>query len=1072
MAESSLESQIDCFLEQFKRNASKAMEERSAVTRSRSSYLDTESPDEPVTPCEEIEMVSTIQTEPLGLNDVAELLHSQYAIISGGKSKEGCPIITFPDNNNFHLLSDVEYQRLMLYLTSVPSLQEADLGFHLIIDRRKDRWNSVKTVLLKISVYFPGLIHVVYVIRPASFLQKALSEVSNKLFKDEFKFRMIVLSTIEELHEYIDLNQITPDLGGSLQYSHEEWMQQRIELEKFSVVTQQVSNALDKFTKIIDEAELPNNVDSTQQILNRQTLGYSELKEEILSAARQGEDLLCSIKRKSANGDGYSCDTMGNVFAIERLLVQLEETERTFDDFWQQHSTKLRHCLELRRFEQDFRELQINFNSHLKVVNEMTEVGESINRIDSLIKELIAFEKLCLVDIERAEEVVSSGQSLIQNKVFYPLQCIEPKCCELITMRDTLVEKLNKRKETLAISKEVIEQIDKANIWCTKGLHLLETHKVDKCYDPETPKMYIREIEEFLKTGDAIFARNPQDFISAEIKTLLAQVSQKIDEVSLMCEKRISTLNMLLVPLHGEVPKQPPGGAPHPNKKKTFKIPKSESSEKHIEEVHQTSPENEEVNKAKTGHVLTELIETEKFYVSELLSVLTGYKLEVKSEEMQHLVTPGLADKINIIFGNLDEIYSFHANIFLQDLENCISSIDLVALCFVQRRDTFFRLYSCYCQNIPRSEQLRETLVDSNMFFQACQRKLGHKLPLAAYLLKPVQRITKYQLLLKDLLRYSEEGKCCRELQQALDCMLVVLKCVNDSMHQISITGFPVDLSQQGDLLLQGSFSIWVENKKDLRLRLKPLRRHVFLYQKSILFCKAASKSSHNKATYQFKHYLKMSQIGLTESVKGDPRKFEIWLQGRQEVYTIQASNIEQKQSWVNEIKRVLLNQLEELKGEKIKQYTAQAHKQFVSRPLRQTTSWEKQKNVPNASLISHRTMSCDTESQAHDENIDIEGENWSSDCTNSDDEEHGNNIAVPSGRYIALADYCAVGNSEVNMREGDMVELLKVGCAGWWFVKIIGSSVEGWAPAAYLENLHRKTSRSSSRSQDKLNDH
>jgi hypothetical protein len=66
-------------------------------------------------------MVNTIQTEPLGLNDVAELLHSQYAIISGGKSKEGCPIITFPDNNNFHLLTDVEYQRLMLYLTSVPS---------------------------------------------------------------------------------------------------------------------------------------------------------------------------------------------------------------------------------------------------------------------------------------------------------------------------------------------------------------------------------------------------------------------------------------------------------------------------------------------------------------------------------------------------------------------------------------------------------------------------------------------------------------------------------------------------------------------------------------------------------------------------------------------------------------------------------------------------------------------------------------------------------------------------------------------------------------------------------------
>lgn len=45
-----------------------------------------------------------------------------------------------------------------------------------------------------------------------------------------------------------------------------------------------------------------------------------------------------------------------------RLLVQLEETERRFDEFWNMHLIRLKQCLELRRFEQDFRELQvINF---------------------------------------------------------------------------------------------------------------------------------------------------------------------------------------------------------------------------------------------------------------------------------------------------------------------------------------------------------------------------------------------------------------------------------------------------------------------------------------------------------------------------------------------------------------------------------------------------------------------------------------------------------------------------------------------------------------------------------------
>lgn len=64
--------------------------------------------------------------------------------------------------------------------------------------------------------------------------------------------------------------------------------------------------------------------------------------------------------------------------------------------------------------------------------------------------------------------------------------------------------------------------------------------------------------------------------------------------------------------------------------------------------------------------------------------------MQALSEEMQPLVPPGLIDKLDILFGNLEDIYAFHSDIFLKDLENCISSTDLVALCFVQR-------VSCLC---------------------------------------------------------------------------------------------------------------------------------------------------------------------------------------------------------------------------------------------------------------------------------------------------------------------------------------------------------------------------------------
>lgn len=66
-------------------------------------------------------MVTSTMDEPLNVGDVADILHPQYAIITGGRSSDGCPILQFPDHNNFQALSDHDYQKLVLYLCSVPT---------------------------------------------------------------------------------------------------------------------------------------------------------------------------------------------------------------------------------------------------------------------------------------------------------------------------------------------------------------------------------------------------------------------------------------------------------------------------------------------------------------------------------------------------------------------------------------------------------------------------------------------------------------------------------------------------------------------------------------------------------------------------------------------------------------------------------------------------------------------------------------------------------------------------------------------------------------------------------------
>ncbi|KYN09271.1 Guanine nucleotide exchange factor DBS [Trachymyrmex cornetzi] len=918
-------------------------------------------------------MTGEIENGDLAVRDVADLLQAQYAIIAGGKTREGCPIITFPDNGNFHNLTDLDYQRLMLYLTSVPTLQEADLGFHLIIDRRNDKWNSVKTVLLKISAFFPGLVHVAYVLRPVGFLQKAISEVSNKLFREDFKFRVIFLANVAELHEFIEKEQLTEQLGGDLPYCHHTWIQNRISLEKFSSMTQDVSLALDSFTRRLAEVEFPNNTLATTTLLSQQQAEYNELKEEILSAARHGEALLDSVRQLTGKG---TADRLGNVAAVERLLVQLEETERTFDLFWSHHSSRLRHCLALRQFEQDFRELQATLDQHLKTAEEMTEVGETQARVEQLLHDTSAFQRICRGDIDRAEEVISAGQLLLSGRHQCPADVVEPKCVELQRVCTILSQRLERRLLMLTKCRELMERIDKANTWCTRGIELLASQN-----STTPPDQALQELQQLIEAAEEF--HHPrcifQDSVMPETKALITQVLQRIEDVSLMCDKRIMALKQQLIK-----PARPVQTVtPEPVKP--------------LQSLPQT---------VKSGRILKKANTMPKFCC--------------------------------MLFHFINFLYIYNFSIY---------------------REMFFRLYSYYCQNITRSERLREQIQSEPQFLAACQQKLGHKLPLAAYLLKPVQRITKYQLLLKDLLKYSDEPSCCTELQEALDCMLVVLKCVNDSMHQTAITGFGGDLSAQGELLLQGSFSVWSSSKRERLLRLKPSQRHIFLYEKALIFCKHSKPQAHDKATYHFKRYLKMSQIGLTESVKGDARRFEIWLQGRAEVHTIQAPSIDVKQSWVRHIKGVLMSQLAELKGKQNSALGKSNHK-----PLRQTISWEAQGSISGSlrtlsvdsnSVISHMTdVSQSTEEDAA----------WSSENSNTDDEDaFGDSPGpAPGGRYVALADYCAVGQSEVTMREGDTLELLKVGCAGWWFVKLIGSGVEGWAPAAYLEPISRKTSRSS----------
>ncbi|XP_074846700.1 guanine nucleotide exchange factor DBS isoform X3 [Carettochelys insculpta] len=884
---------------------------------------------------------------PLSAADIEGQLKKQFAYLSGGRGEDGCPVITFPDYPAFSEIAEEEFQKVLTYLTSVPSLQDAGIGFILVIDRRQDKWTSVKASILRIAASFPGNLQLVLVLRPTGFMHRTLSDIAFKFYRDDFKMKIIMLGSLTELHGYIDKTQLTEDLGGTLDYCHNRWLSHRTAIESFALMVKQTAQMLQSFGTELAETELPNDVQSTSSLLAAHSEKKDKMKEDLRLALKHGHDILESIRKPVTENPDYKLnqDQLDNQTTVERLLAQLDETEIAFDQFWTKHHQKLEQCVQLRNFEQTFREVKASISAVSERLSAFTDVGNSFAHVEHILQALANFEEKSHESLEEAKVLASEGDRLVQNN-HYAVDSILPKCNELHHLCDAFTTEIEKRRELLNKSLELHGLLEKSMRWCDEGIYLLASQPVDKCQTQDGAESALQEIEKFLDTGADNKIKEPnkvyklyEPILNQDLMEHVQKVFQKQESMEEMFQKRQVSLKKLAAkqtrPVQPVAPrpevfvKSPcvspglhrgsdymsnPDGNMH--RRTNYRRVKSEMSEIHQNRVASVMDDEENLAVLRS-HVINELIETERAYVEELLCVLEGYAAEMDNPLMMHLISPGLQNKKDILFGNMEEIYHFHNRIFLRELENYIEYPELVGRCFLERMEDF-QIYEKYCQNKPRSESLWRQFSDS-VFFQECQRKLDHKLSLDSYLLKPVQRITKYQLLLKEMLKYSKNCEGAEDLQEALTSILGILKAVNDSMHQIAITGYDGNLNELGKLLMQGSFSVWTDHKKghskvkDLA-RFKPMQRHLFLHEKAVLFCKKREENGegYEKApSYSYKHSLNMTAVGITENVKGDSKKFEIWYNAREEVYIIQAPTPEVKATWVNEIRKVLTSQLQ-----------------------------------------------------------------------------------------------------------------------------------------------------------------
>ncbi|XP_053260241.1 kalirin isoform X10 [Podarcis raffonei] len=443
---------------------------------------------------------------------------------------------------------------------------------------------------------------------------------------------------------------------------------------------------------------------------------------------------------------------------------------------------------------------------------------------------------------------------------------------------------------------------------------------------------------------------------------------------------------------------------------------------------------NEEKRKSarKKEFIMAELLQTEKAYVRDLHECLETYLWEITSGVEE--IPPGILNKEHIIFGNIQEIYDFHNNIFLKELEKYEQLPEDVGHCFVTWADKF-QMYVTYCKNKPDSSQL--ILEHAGTFFDEIQQRHGLANSISSYLIKPVQRITKYQLLLKELLTCCEEGK--GELKDGLEVMLSVPKKANDAMHVSMLEGFDENLDVQGELILQDSFQVW-DPKSLIR---KGRERHLFLFEISLVFSKEI-KDSAGHTKYVYKNKLLTSELGVTEHVEGDPCKFALW-SGRtpssDNKTVLKASSIETKQEWIKNIREVIQERMIHLKG-------------ALKEPIQLPKTPAKQRN--NSKREGGEDADSQGDGSSQPDTISI-ASRTSQNTVDSDKLSGGCELTV------VLQDFIASHSSELSIQVGQTVELLERPSErpGWCLVRTTERSPpqEGLVPSSALCISHSRSS-------------
>uniref|UniRef100_A0A8C1GL35 TIAM Rac1 associated GEF 1a n=1 Tax=Cyprinus carpio TaxID=7962 RepID=A0A8C1GL35_CYPCA len=263
----------------------------------------------------------------------------------------------------------------------------------------------------------------------------------------------------------------------------------------------------------------------------------------------------------------------------------------------------------------------------------------------------------------------------------------------------------------------------------------------------------------------------------------------------------------------------------------------------------------------KLRKVISELVDTERTYVKDLNILIERYLNPLQKESFLS------QEELDVLFGNLAEMVEFQVE-FLKTLEDGTRLVpDLDKL---ERVDQFkkvlfslggsflyyadrFKIYSAFCAShtkVPKVLTKAKTDPEFKAFLAERNPRQQHSSTLESYLIKPIQRVLKYPLLLRELHSLTDpDSEEHYHLDVAMKAMNKVASHINEmqKIHEEYGAVFDQLISEQsfdkkevadlsmGDLLLHDTV-VWINPPSSLMKGKRDLELAAFIFRTAVVF--------------------------------------------------------------------------------------------------------------------------------------------------------------------------------------------------------------------------------------------